>query len=95
MIEQVQPAAVQDWQEVAIQITLRFSRGLIADVMLHKPLARPLARVAVALDFDDLLAREQLRELRNHIFGRERRLALPERVDDHDILLAVADCQRH
>ena len=95
VIEEFDSSGVHRREKSSVQLALRLLGHLVRDPLLAEPLAGPFAAVAVARDRRDPVGREQLRELLHHGFGRERRSALPDGVQDRLPLGMMGDGKRH
>src|SRR5262249_54265704 len=81
-------AAVQQWQQVAIEIGLRPLADLVADPLLAKQLARKLASEMVAADLPDAVVLEQNRKIADHGRRGKERPKLAHGVND-DLAIAL------
>jgi hypothetical protein len=93
MVDQVDPLRVDQRQSVPVQVGLRRRAWLVSHVALAEPFGRPQAAVAVAADAGDAIALQQRRKLVDHIVRAEWGTPLAQAVDDHHVVLPVANRQ--
>src|SRR5262249_53770408 len=95
MFKQPNGAAIDKRQQVSVKIGLRLLGWFIVDAALGELLTRPLAPIAISVDFRTAIAFEQGGKLLDYSFGRERRLALADQVYKLGLAFLVRDCERH
>src|SRR5580704_825885 len=81
-VEQLRLSAVQEREQVAVDVALGFLGRGVFDPMHPETLAWPLAAIAVARHLADAVTLQQLRELHGDVVRRERRTAFTDSVED-------------
>src|SRR5262249_13826428 len=68
VVEKFDSTGVHEWQELEIYLAFRFLRWLVCDPALCKLFARPLTRVAIAVQRTNAITPQRLRKFVDHSF---------------------------